>query len=339
MTLAARTLMAETPAADPAPLAAAEAVAKSYAVGRGGLLRRPASFRAVDGVTLTVACCETVGLVGESGCGKSTLAKLMLGLERPDEGRAVFDGADLAAMDEAEWRRSRTRMQPVFQDAGGSLDPRLSARDQVREPLDIHDVGDAAARAARVDEVFEAVRLGPHLRDRYPHELSGGQLQRVVIARALALGPDLLALDEPISALDVSIQAQILNLLRALRDEMRLAYLFVSHDLGVVRHVADRVAVMYLGRIVETAPTRALFDGPRHPYTRALLASAPIPDPGRRGRAAPLRGDPPSPQNPPAGCRFHPRCPHAVERCRAEAPALRPFSGGEVACWRAEEIT
>ncbi len=313
----------------------AEGLMRSYAAARGGWLRRARRFNAVDGVSLSVARGETVGIVGESGCGKSTLARLLLGLDAPDAGRVLIGNADMAAQDAAGWRALRTRLQLVFQDAGGALDPRLPLRVQVREGLDIHGMSDAAART---EAVLDAVRLGAHLWDRYPHELSGGQLQRVVIARALAVEPELLVLDEPVSALDVSIQAQIVNLLAGLQRRLGLAYVFVSHDLGVVRHVADRVYVMYLGRVVEHGPARALFAAPRHPYTAALLAAVPEPDPGRRRRRARLTGEPPSPQDPPPGCRFHPRCPHATPLCAAAAPALRALDGVEVACHHAEAI-
>jgi oligopeptide/dipeptide ABC transporter ATP-binding protein len=317
------------------PLLEAQTVTRSYAAGRAGLWRRPHRFRAVDGVSLHVHRGETVGIVGESGCGKSTLARLLLGLSLPETGRVLFDGQDMAALDTAAWRALRTRLQLVFQDTGGALDPRLPVRVQVREALDIHRVADAESRTAAV---LEAVRLGGHLWDRYPHELSGGQLQRVIIARALVLRPELMVLDEPVSALDVSIQAQIVNLLADLQRRFGMAYVFVSHDLGVVRHVADRVYVMYLGQVVEHAPTAALFDAPRHPYTAALLAAVPAPDPTLPRRRAVLIGDPPSPQKPPSGCRFHPRCAHATTLCAAEAPALRPVGAHSVACHHAETI-
>jgi oligopeptide/dipeptide ABC transporter ATP-binding protein len=317
------------------PLLIAEDLTRSYAAGRGGWFRKPPRFNAVDGVSLEVHRHETLGIVGESGCGKSTLARLLLGLSLPDTGRVLFDGQDIATLDTQAWRALRQRMQLVFQDTGGALDPRLPIRLQVREALEIHTLPDADART---EAMLAQVRLGEHLWDRYPHELSGGQLQRVIIARALVLEPDLLVLDEPVSALDVSIQAQIVNLLVELQRRMALAYVFVSHDLGVVRHVADRVAVMYLGRVVETAPKAALFARPRHPYTAALLAAIPTPDPARRRRGGGLTGDPPSPQNPPSGCRFHPRCPFAVARCAQEAPALRPLGAHQIACHRAEEI-
>lgn len=317
------------------PLLEADAVDKSYLTGRPGWFRKPRRFRAVDGVSLHVMPGETVGIVGESGCGKSTLARLLLGLSLPDSGRVLFDGQDMAGLDVPRWRALRTRLQLVFQDTGGALDPRLTVRTQVREGLDIHGIADAEVRTT---EVLDAVRLGRHLWDRYPHELSGGQLQRVIIARALMLQPDLMVLDEPVSALDVSIQAQIVNLLADLQRRFGMAYVFVSHDLGVVRHVADRVYVMYLGQVVEHATKAALFGSPMHPYTAALLDAVPAPDPGARRRRAALSGDPPSPHNPPAGCRFHPRCAHATDICGTETPALRPVRGHTVACHHAETI-
>lgn len=316
------------------PVLSAEDVSLSYAAGGGSWLRKPRRFLAIDGVTLHLQRGETLGLVGESGCGKSSLARLLVGLAEPDAGRLVFDGRPMPASDSPDWRALRTRLQMVFQNAGGALDPRLPVRTQVREPLMIHRLPDPDGRAA---EVLGLVRLGEHLWNRYPGELSGGQLQRVVIARALAPRPDLMVLDEPVSALDVSIQAQIVNLLSALQRDLRLTYVFVSHDLGVVRHVADRVAVMYLGRVVELAPKAALFNAPRHPYTQALLAAIPVPDPMRRRQRVVLRGDPPSPQNPPPGCRFHPRCPLAIDRCRTQPPALRALGPTDVACHRAGE--
>lgn len=317
------------------PLLTATDVSRSYSAGRTGWFRKPRRFRAVDGVSLHVNRGETVGIVGESGCGKSSLARLLLGLSATETGRVSFDGIDMAGLDTTAWRALRTRVQCVFQDTGASLDPRLSIRTQVREPLEIHRRPDAEKRT---QEVLGMVRLGTHLWDRYPHELSGGQVQRVILARALALGPDLLVLDEPVSALDVSIQAQIVNLLKDLQRDLGLAYVFVSHDLGVVRHVADRVHVMYLGQVVEHAPKGALFAAPRHPYTAALLSAIPTADPGMLRSRTVLIGDPPSPQAPPSGCRFHLRCPHAVARCATEMPILRRLGVHDVACHRAEEI-
>ncbi len=317
------------------PLLTATDVSRTYSAGRASWFRKPRRFRAVDGVSLHVNRGETVGIVGESGCGKSSLARLLLGLSATETGRVTFDGTDMAGLDTTAWRSLRTRMQCVFQDTGASLDPRLSIRTQAREPLEIHRRSDAETRT---QEVLGMVRLGTHLWDRYPHELSGGQVQRVILARALALGPDLLVLDEPVSALDVSIQAQIVNLLKDLQRDLGLAYVFVSHDLGVVRHVADRVHVMYLGQVVEHAPKAALFDAPRHPYTAALLSAIPAADPGMQRPRTALTGDPPSPQAPPSGCRFHPRCPHAVARCATEMPRLRRLGGHDVACHRAEEF-
>ncbi|MDP4034158.1 MAG: ATP-binding cassette domain-containing protein [Pseudorhodobacter sp.] len=310
-------------------------LSRSYAAGRAGWFRRPSRFLAVADVSLQVRRGETIGIVGESGCGKSTLSRLLLGLAPTETGTVTFDGTDLATLSTPAWRALRARLQLVFQDTGASLDPRLPIRAQVREPLDIHR---HPAAEARCREMLEQVRLGAHLWDRYPHELSGGQVQRVIIARALALGPDLLVLDEPVSALDVSIRAQIVNLLGDLQRDLGLAYVFVSHDLGVVRHVADRVYVMYLGRVVEHAPKAALFTAPRHPYTTALLAAIPAPDPAAPRHRSLLQGDPPSPQAPPSGCPFHPRCPHAIPRCVTQAPALRPFGTHDVACHRAQDL-
>ena len=317
------------------PLLTATDLSRSYTAGRLGWFRRGARFRAVDGVSLYADRGETVGIVGESGCGKSTLARLLLALSPTETGSVRFDGTDLAGLDKAEWRALRARMQCVFQDTGASLDPRLTIRTQVREPLEIHRRPDAEDRT---QAVLEMVRLGVHLWDRYPYELSGGQVQRVILARALALGPDLLVLDEPVSALDVSIQAQIVNLLADLQRDMGLAYVFVSHDLGVVRHVADRVYVMYLGQVVEHAPKAALFAAPRHPYTMALLSAIPDPDPLAARVPVALKGDPPSPHAPPTGCRFHPRCAHAIARCMVESPKLRPVGVHDIACHRAEEL-
>jgi oligopeptide/dipeptide ABC transporter ATP-binding protein len=308
---------------------------KSYATGRAGLFRPAPRFNAVDGVALHINRGETLGIVGESGCGKSTLSRLVLGLAETDAGQVLFEGAPLPRADTTDWRRMRQRMQLVYQNAAGALDPRLPVRVQVEEALRIH-----RQPVARASQALSDVGLVPAMAARYPHELSGGQLQRVVIARALALDPDLLVLDEPVSALDVSIQAQIVNLIRDLQETHGLAYLFVSHDVAVVRHVADRIAVMYLGRVVEEAPKAAFRSGALHPYTRALLEAVPVPDPARRGRAAPRIGDPPNPAAPPPGCRFHPRCPFAVDRCRSDPPALREFATGHrAACHRIEEIT
>lgn len=300
---------------------------RSYPVTRAGLFRKARSFRAVDGVCLTLNKGETLGVVGESGCGKSTLARLLLGLIPSDRGEVKLEGQSTDDLTDAEWRGLRRRMQLVYQDAAGALDPRMRVRAQVEEPLHIHGLSlEGATRALR------AVGLSGAIAERYPHELSGGQLQRVVIARALALDPEILVLDEPVSALDVSIQAQIVNLLVDLQRDFGLTYLFVSHDLSVVRHISTRVAVMYLGRIVEEAPRTALFDDPLHPYTRVLIDAVPKPDPATRRATRLDVGDSPNPADPPPGCRFHPRCPLAVDRCRSETPALRDIGARRVAC-------
>lgn len=307
-------------------------LARAYPIGRKGLFRAQRQFFAVDGVSLALEKGETLGIVGESGCGKSTLSRLILGLIEADRGAVVLDGQDMSTLDDAGWRAQRRRMQLVYQDAAGSLDPRMPVRAQVEEPLHIHGLPmDGATRA------LQAVGLSGAMAERYPHEMSGGQLQRVVIARALALEPEVMVLDEPVSALDVSIQAQIVNLLMDLQREFGLTYVFVSHDLSVVQHISTRVAVMYLGRIVEEAPRDVLFARPLHPYTRVLIDAVPKPDPSLR-RADRLEvGDPPNPADPPSGCRFHPRCPLAEDRCRTEAPALRTFRDRRVACHLAEE--
>ncbi|MFN7952785.1 MAG: oligopeptide/dipeptide ABC transporter ATP-binding protein [bacterium] len=288
----------------------------------------------MDHVDLDVWPGETVGLVGESGCGKSTLGRLALRLIDPSAGSIRFHDRDLATLARGELKAFRRRMQIVFQDPYASLNPRMTIGEALEEPFVIHAVGTRAERRERVVELLERVGLQPEHASHYPHEFSGGQRQRVGIARALALDPELLVADEPVSALDVSIQAQVLNLLADLQRELHLTMLFISHDLRVVRHMSRRVAVMYLGRLVEIAPAAAIFEAPAHPYTRVLLDSVPDPDPRRRRRAAVPVGDVPSPIDPPRGCHFHPRCPLVQERCRVEAPPLS-VRGPEhaAACW------
>jgi peptide/nickel transport system ATP-binding protein len=312
-----------------APILTLDAVARVYAT-RKGVARRLVAVRAVDGVSLTLKASETVGIVGESGSGKSTLGRMALGLEVPDEGAVAAFGARMPPPGTAVWRDLRRRMQMVFQDPLGALDRRLTVADQVAEPLAIHGLGAPAERARTAAAALEQVGLSAREGARYPHELSGGQRQRVVIARALIADPAVLVCDEPVSALDVSIQAQVVNLLIDLRAARGLSMLFISHDLRVVRQIADRVAVMYLGRIVEEGPSAAVLRAPRHPYTRALVSAAPAPSQHRRERMI-LTGEPPNPAARPTGCAFHPRCPIAEPRCRAEAPALRPLGHGQAA--------
>ncbi len=299
-------------------------LAKHYPVRSGLILAKQIGLvRAVDGVSFTLKRGETLALVGESGCGKSTTARLVLRLIEPTTGSVSFEGTDITKLEGATLKAFRRRAQIVFQDPYASLNPRLTVGQTIMEPLEVHGIGDAASRRARVAELLQLVGLAPYHAERYAHEFSGGQRQRIGIARALSTEPDLVVCDEPVSALDVSIQAQVVNLLRDLQKRLGLSYLFIAHDLAVVKHVADRIAVMYLGRIVEIAKKRELFNNPRHPYTRALLAAIPHPDPARRGRVQPLGGDLPSPLNPPSGCRFHTRCPFAVERCKREDPPLK----------------
>jgi len=305
-----------------APLLETRDLVKHFPM-RDWLGRRTGAVRAVDGVSLTVGSGETLGLVGESGCGKSTVGRLVLRLIEADRGEIRFLGRDIRALDSRAMRRVRGEMQLVFQDPYASLNPRMTVGDALAEPMMLQGMADASARQARVAELLALVGLRPRQARRYPHEFSGGQRQRIGIARALAGRPKFLICDEPVSALDVSIQAQIVNLLQALKGRFGLSLLFIAHDLAVVRHVADRIAVMYLGKVVETAPADRLFAEPRHPYTRALLAAVPVPDPGLRRERVLLAGEMPSPLAPPPGCRFHTRCPHARQRCRDEEPALQ----------------
>jgi peptide/nickel transport system ATP-binding protein len=293
------------------------------------------TVRAVDDVSLEILEGETVALVGESGCGKSTLGKSLMRLIDPTSGRVTFKGRDVAAMSGKELQAIRRHIQMIFQDPFASLNPRQTIRTILTAPLRVHGIGDRKSRDAIAASMVAHVGLPPDSLDRYPHEFSGGQRQRIGIARALILQPELVICDEPVSALDLSIQAQILNLLVEMKTELSLSYLFISHDLSVVRYFADRVLVMYLGRIVESAPTARLWSDAKHPYTRALLAA--VPDPSRRKQAAPITGDLPSPHNPPSGCRFHTRCPLATDICRTDDPAYRQTgSGHAVACHHAE---
>jgi peptide/nickel transport system ATP-binding protein len=336
------------PSADPQPPAAAEPIlavrglVKHFALPKATLFARPQAVHAVDGVDLDVARGETVGLVGESGCGKSTLARLIVRIHRPDAGEIRFAGHDITFAGGAEIRPLRRRMQMIFQDPYASLNPRMTVADILAEPLRFHAItGDEAATQRRVAELLGLVGLSSSAAAKYPHEFSGGQRQRVSIARALAVSPDFIVADEPISSLDVNIQAQIINLLIDLQERLGLTYLFIAHDLAVVRHVSDRIVVLYLGKVMEVAPAGALFDQPLHPYTRSLISAVPIPDVAveRTRQRMLLQGDPPSAIDPPSGCRFRTRCPIARERCAAEIPPLREYRPGHfAACHFAGEM-
>ncbi len=325
-----------------APLVQVEGLVKRFPGERAlfGLGRARRTVHAVDGVSFAIAAGQTLGLVGESGCGKSTVGRTILRLIEPDAGRVTLGGADVVALRGHELRALRRRMQIVFQDPYGSLNPRMTVRQTLAEPLAIHRLATGAEAKRRGAALLEEVGLDPAYAAAYPHELSGGQRQRVGIARALSVEPQFLVLDEPVSALDVSVQAQVLNLLADLQRKRRLTYLFIAHDLAVVKHIADDVAVMYLGKIVERAPATGLYAGPRHPYTTSLLSAVPVPDPKAQRQRIVLQGEVPSPAAPPAGCPFNPRCPHPKknDRCRTEPPALREVAPGQfAACHFAEE--
>jgi dipeptide transport system ATP-binding protein len=319
------------------PLLDARELVKHYPVSRG-LLRERGVVRALDGVSFTVAERRTLAVVGESGCGKSTLARQVTMIERPTAGVLLIEGEDVAAADAGTLKRLRPRVQMVFQNPFASLNPRKRVSALLEEPLVVNDGPGRDARRAAALAMLRRVGLKPEHYRRYPHMFSGGQRQRIAVARALMPHPRLVVADEPVSALDVSIQAQVLNLLMDLQEQLGIAYLFISHNLQVVRHIADTVLVMYLGKAVEQGPKATIFGRPAHPYTRALLASTPSLDPRLRRERIVLRGEFPSPFAPPSGCRFHPRCPYAIERCRTEEPMLSPLGGAEVACHRAAEL-
>jgi len=307
-----------------------------FPVTRGIVIQRKvADVKAVDGVSFTIKRGETLGLVGESGCGKSTTGRAILQLYRPTAGSVRFDGRELTTMKGEELRRQRRRMQMIFQDPYASLNPRMTVGSIIAEPLEIHKISSGKEKQERVQELLRLVGLNPYFAQRYPHEFSGGQRQRIGIARALAVNPDFIVCDEPISALDVSIQAQIVNLLQDLQQELKLTYLFIAHDLSMVRHISDRVAVMYLGKIVELTDYKSLYEEPKHPYTQALLSAVPIPDPAieaKRQRII-LQGDVPSPLNPPTGCRFHTRCPRVMDVCRQVEPEWKNVGTAEKEHW------
>jgi oligopeptide/dipeptide ABC transporter ATP-binding protein len=312
---------------------------KHFVADRSVFGRPTAFIKAVDGVSFSVDAGETLALVGESGCGKSTVSRLVLRLIEPDAGSVHFEGRDLLALNANDLRAFRRDAQIIFQDPYASLNPRMTVSQILTEPLALHDLVPPAGRRERVEELLRLVGLEPRFARRYPHEFSGGQRQRIAIARALAVEPKLIICDEPVSALDVSIRSQILNLLRDLQDRLGLAYIFVSHDLAVVKHIADRIAVMNLGGIVETADAQALFASPRHPYSRALLSAIPVPKPRATRSRILLQGEMPSALYPPPGCRFHTRCPYVIDRCRVEPPLLLADSAGHgTACHRTAEL-
>ncbi|MGG4452135.1 ABC transporter ATP-binding protein [Brevibacillus porteri] len=309
------------------PLLEVKSLTKHF-TSKQGFISKEKIVRAVDGVNLTVYPGETVSIVGESGCGKSTTGRCILRLIEPTDGEIFFEGQDIRKLNESELRRARRNMQLVFQDPFASLNPRKTIGQLLEDPLIIHGLGNSAERRKQVEEMIQIVGLSKQQLDRFPHEFSGGQRQRIGIARALILRPKLIVADEPVSALDVSIQAQILNLMQDLQKEFNLTYLFISHDLSVVRHISDRVAVMYLGKVVEVADKQSLYEKPTHPYTQALLSAVPVPNPHLTTQRIILEGDLPSPANPPSGCTFHPRCRHCMDICKTVAPVANEVSRG-----------
>ena len=315
----------------PSPVLEVEGLTKHFAVRKGVLQRVVGHVHAVDGVSFTIGAGETLGLVGESGCGKTTVGRTILRLIEPTAGTIRIEGRDITRLGRSELRPFRRQMQIIFQDPFSSLNPRMRAGDIVGEPLKIHGIESKSERRQRVAQLFDRVGLRAAQMESFPHQFSGGQRQRIGVARALALNPKLIVADEPVSALDVSIQAQVINLLMDLQRDLRVSYLFISHNLAVVEHISHRVAVMYLGRIVEYTDKTTLFTRPLHPYTEALLTAVPVPDPAIKRAKRVVQGDVPSPLNPPPGCHFHTRCPYAVARCRVEAPALREIEPGHLA--------
>lgn len=311
----------------------AKNIKKHFPIRKGLLLREVASVKAVDDVTLTVHKGETLGLVGESGCGKSTLGRTLIRLYEPTSGTLQFDGIDFLKLQGQALRKKRRNMQMIFQDPYASLDPRMTVGQIIRQPMDIHNVGTKEERTQRVLELIELVGLRKAHVNRYPHEFSGGQRQRISIARAIALNPELIICDEPVSALDVSIQAQILNLLKDLQEKLNLTYIFISHDLSVIEHTCNRIAVMYLGKIVEIADRDELFKNPQHPYTQALISAIPRVGQGKKKMKKSLGGEVPSPINPPSGCAFHTRCPYKMDICTKELPLLSGTASHQKACW------